>query len=94
MSLHIGAGKVTFSKNAHDKITPRKSGTKNPLGVSRTSILASIRNKNSHRFITRKQRIMQLNAKLKNIKKAISLLSNENKNKDKNNHCNYHIMRV
>jgi hypothetical protein len=28
MYLHIGAGKVTFSPDAHDKITLRKSGTK------------------------------------------------------------------
>lgn len=83
MALHIGAGKVTFSKNTHDKITPRKSGTKSPLGVSRKSILASIRKKNSYKFSAREQRILQLKAKLQNIKKAISLLSNKNENKNK-----------
>jgi len=76
MPLHIGAGKVTFSPDAHDKITPRKSGTIKSLGVSRKSIRASIRNKNIARIARREEKITKLTAQIQGMEKAIRLLPN------------------
>lgn len=82
MSLHIGAGKVTFSKNTPpDTFRPRKSMTKRRIGVSRKPMITIIKKKHLQQFSRRRQKIKELTEQLKKIKENILLLSNTNSNK-------------
>jgi len=85
--MRPGKGKVSFKNKGDPKITPRKSLTLSPLGVSSRSIAESIEKKritklrNLNMKIGRLQSSLNMTRKKKNIINANNTVSEEDKKK-------------